>query len=345
MLGKAAYRSVYGKTYSEVKAKLRELASLQSVIPPPKDDPLFNEVLRQWREANRLNHKGATEAKYDYLIEKHISPELGKLRLSAITTLTLNAFAEKKLKNGRLDKKGGLSAAYVRGMMIVVASALKYAVAEGLCAPLKTSAYKPPIEKRELEILSDSEQLVLERFLLSGVTATKFGVFLSLSCGLRLGEICALQWENIDLENRVIRIKSTVARVKGSHGGSLVIETPKTKSSLRDVPIHSDLVPIIRKVRTASSSPYVVSDKPEFVSPRTFEYRYHRLLKRCGLRAYNYHTLRHTFATKCIAAGVDVKTLSEILGHSNVSITLNTYVHPSHAMKLKQLEKISIITA
>ena len=124
-----------------------------------------------------------------------------------------------------------------------------------------------------------------------------------------------------------------------------VFDTPKTKASLRDIPIHSKMIPVIIQMKDLSVSAFVISDKKNFISPRTYEYRYHRILEQCGLDSYNYHTLRHTFATKCVIAGVDVKTLSEILGHSNVSITLNTYVHPTMDMKLSQIEKINQIPA
>ena len=131
-------------------------------------------------------------------------------------------------------------------------------------------------------------------------------------------------WNDIDLENKVIHIRNTISRVKNniSGGNTLIIDAPKTKASLRDVPIHSKLTPVIVQMKQRADSPFVVSNTKNFVSPRTYEYRYHRVLKQCKMDFYNYHTLRHTFATKRIIPGVDVKTLSEILGHSNVSITV-----------------------
>ena len=347
-IGSTQYGSVYGKTYSEVKAKLKELNQNQVLkLSAPGKERKFREILILWKETNHLKHKGATEAKYEYLIERHIIPALGDLTLSAITTLRLNEFAEQKLDNGRLDKKGGLSSAYVRNMMIIVTSALQYAINEGMCPALNTAAFKPSIEKKELKILSPQEQEHLEHFLIADMDETKLGIYLSLNCGLRIGEICALRWSDIDLEHRVIHIRSTVARVKNIRDGGthLIIDKPKTEASLRDVPIHSKLIPVIAEMKNRSSSLYVISNTATFVSPRTYEYRYHRILDKCSLESYNYHVLRHTFATRCIISGVDVKTLSEILGHSNVSITLNTYVHPSMEMKLNQIEKINAYSA
>ena len=231
---------------------------------------------------------------------------------------------EQKLKNGRLDHKGGLSPSYVRSMMIIITSALKFAYNERICTKLKTSPFMTTNEKKEMKIIPPEQQQLLENFLVTDIDETKFGIYLSLNCGLRIGEVCALLWNDIDLENKVIHIRNTISRVKNniSGGNTLIIDAPKTKASLRDVPIHSKLTPVIVQMKQRADSPFVVSNTKNFVSPRTYEYRYHRVLKQCKMDFYNYHTLRHTFATKRIIPGVDVKTLSEILGHSNVSITV-----------------------
>ena len=136
-----------------------------------------------------------------------------------------------------------------------------------------------------------------------------------------------------------------MARVRGTDGGTatrLIIDPPKTKSSLRDIPLSRQLMAVLLPLYEKRRSEYVISDKSGFVSPRTYEYRFHRVLDRCGLPSINYHALRHTFATRCIELGVDVKTLSEILGHANVSTTLNTYVHSSMERKREQLEKLFV---
>lgn len=345
--GKTQYGSVYGKTYKEVKEKLKERQSIPTEASINFVEKTLGDILKLWQETNHMKHKGATETKYEYLIERHILPELGNLNISYLTVNALNNFAEQKLTAGRLDRKGGLSSSYVRSMMIIITSAIKYAVDEGMCSPLKSGTYIPSVEKKELEIIPPIQQKHFESYILSDINETKFGIYLSLNCGLRIGEVCALRWDDIDIENKVIHIRNTVARVKDKSSGEsrLIIDSPKTKASLRDIPIHSKMIPVIIQMKDLSVSAFVISDKKNFISPRTYEYRYHRILEQCGLDSYNYHTLRHTFATKCVIAGVDVKTLSEILGHSNVSITLNTYVHPTMDMKLSQIEKINQIPA
>ena len=198
---------------------------------------------------------------------------------------------------------------------------------------------------KDFVVFDIDQQKIFERQLLHEMDTTKLGILISLHTGLRIGEICALTWENVDIIKKVIYVRTTIARVKdNSCSGTktkLIIDAPKTKSSKRDIPISSFLLPILTTMKSSAISPYVISESPTFIQPRTYEYRYHKLLDSCGLESINYHSLRHTFATRCIEAGVDVKSLSEILGHSNVSITLNTYVHSSMELKRTQLEKLT----
>ena len=334
--GKTKYGSVYGKTYKEVKAKLTNILQSSMQEPTPNKEYSFKEVLLLWMKINCMKYKGATETKYQYLIDMHILPDLGHIKISQLTALTINSFLNQKLQSGRLDKSGGLSPSYVRSMMLIINSALQFAVNEQMCLPLHTPICKPSVEKKELQILSLRDQKKLEAQLCCDMDTTKLGILLSLHTGMRIGEVCALTWEDIDFSEHIIHVRSTVARVKNG----LIIDRPKTKSSLRDIPITSVLLPLLLAMKQRSNSRFVISDNGSFISPRTYEYRYHRLLARYGIPSICYHSLRHTFATRCFEVGVDVKSLSEILGHANVSITLNTYVHSSMDLKRKQIEKL-----
>ena len=348
---KTKYHSVYGKTYKEVKDKIRLITSQPALLNEKKQQQpiLIKEIITQWLNSSKSIHKGATEVRYEYLIEKHIIPELGDVPLSSVTSSMLTSFMNRKLEQGSLNGKEALSPAYVRSIMSVTLSILQFAVNEGLCQPLNINLQKPSIDKRELEVLSVFDQNRLESALLNNINETKLGILISLNTGLRIGEVCALSWNDIDFENQIFHIRSTVARVKSDdeRNGTtkLIIDKPKTKSSLRDIPIPSKLIPILVFMKQRATGIYVVSNNNCFISPRTYEYRYHKILDDCNIPSVNYHTLRHTFTTRCIEVGVDVKTLSEILGHANVSITLNTYVHSSMELKRQQLEKLSILSA
>ena len=343
--GKSGYCSVYGKTYGEVKKKLIEAIKNNYVNLSSEGCKTFGDVVILWQQHNSLSQKGATKSKYDFLINRHIIPDIGSVKLKDITATYLNNYAEYKMNNGRLNGKNGLAASYVRSIMIIISSVLKFAVEEQLCSPFRTKIIKPSVEKKDIPVLSVVQQKQYEEYLIRNLNLSNLGILLSLYCGLRIGEVCALKWENIDFENKVIHIRATVARVDNTDKSIisksiLIIDKPKTKASIRDIPIPSKLFPLLYTVKEKCFSEYVVSDKSVFVSPRSFEYRYHRTLKECNIAPINFHALRHTFATRCIEAGVDIKTLSEILGHSNVSVTLDTYVHSSMDLKRLQLEKI-----
>lgn len=349
--GSTKYHSIYGKTYGEVKEKLDALK--QSSLKEEKtvnSCPTFGKVLDMWLSSVRVSVKKSTEYRYEYLIKRHIQPDLGGISISDINSVVINNFSDKKLNSGKLKGCGGLSPSYVKSMLNIIKSAIDFAVSENLCMPLKTKISKPTEEKVELPILSSKDQKKFNDYIDNNMDLTGLGMLISLYAGLRIGEVCALSWKDIDLRCGIIHIRHTVSRIKcdsnleGSNS-RLILDSPKTKSSQRDIPISSVLLPYLIDAKRSSVSDFVVSEKKQFLSPRTFEYRYHQVLHKCALDDINYHALRHTFATRCVEAGVDIKSLSEILGHSNVSITLNTYVHSSMELKRMQLEKLTALSA
>lgn len=332
--GSIKYRSMYAASYREVKEKMRNaMSEIKPSISAQASDTSFEEAVKRWLRANDLRLKGGTKSRYAFLIEKHILPELGRVELKNISHETLRDFSERKLLSG-------LSPAYVRSMLSVITAVINFAVKNNLCA-VSVKIDKPKLEKKSPRLLTVWEQRTLEVKLLSDLNETALGVLLALNSGLRVGELCALSWENVDLFNGIIKVRSTVARVSLSGGSFQVLDAPKTRSSVRDIPIANRLFPILAEAEKRAQSEYVVSTEKGFVSPRTFEYRYHRLMQRCGAPDINFHALRHTFATRCIEAGVDVKALSEMLGHSSVSVTMDIYVHPSLESKREQIEKMS----
>lgn len=342
--GQIKYRSVYGKTYSDVKLKLVSVKNNNTYNKCTKKELRFNELIEKWMASRSIRFKGATENKYWTIIDRHIIPTLGSLELSQITPSLINEFLNDKLNNGRIDGNGGLSPSYVNTVRIIILSVVQYGVEENLCEPLKANIYKPTINNNELTVLSEKSCKKLENALLTNLDCTALGVLISLHTGLRIGEVCALKWSDIDIELKILTVRQTVARVKANSDDNcksrLILDTPKTKNSLRKIPINSFLLPLFIKKKSESVSDFVISEQKTFVSPRTFEYRYHKILERFDIEQVNYHSLRHTFATRCIERGVDYKSLSEILGHANVNTTLNTYVHSSMELKRIQIEKI-----
>lgn len=311
------------------------------------NDANFSAVLMDWADFNSVRLKDSTKKKYGYMIKTHIVPELGVKKISELTSSEINTFLSKKLNEGRLDGAGGLSHSYVRSIAIIISSALDFAAEEQNLSLPKIKIHKPIVHKKEPNLLSRQEQAILERYIIAHPCPTNAGILISLYTGLRIGEICALSWDDINLSDRIIIVNHNLSRIESktvSTKTQLVLDSPKTLSSKRVVPISDKIISTLVFCKSSSVSDFVVSDKEGFVSPRTFEARYKKTLNQCGIRPVNFHALRHTFATRCIEAGVDVKSLSEILGHTNVSVTLNTYVHSSLDMKKKQMEKLSAFT-
>lgn len=340
--GTAAYSSVYAYTYNECKNKL-EKAKANMLVPKSNYlDIRFSEVLELWLSTNKIRTKCSTENKYRYMIDLHIKPELGNYKVSCLTTTLINNFLQQKLENGSKNNEA-LSPSYVRTLAIIIESSLKFAVNEEFCKPLKNKINKPTIPKKELSVLTITEQNQYEYALKKNKTLASLGTLIALHTGMRIGEICALQWKDIDLTNDLIYVKYTVTRIKSYEQHSktaLIIDTPKTNSSNRVIPISSALKPILEDAFKYKKSKFVISETKQFIGTRSFDYKYRKLISDAGLKVVGFHTLRHTFATRCIEAGMDIKTLSEILGHASATTTLNIYVHSSLENKRKQLEKL-----
>lgn len=342
--GKTVYGSVYAKTYREAKQKQQEmLSSLGSGAAIPAGSERFGDAAGLWLGHIGIHIKKATEYKYKSMLDTHILPELGSVPLREITATRINLYLAKKMTHGRLDGKGGLSASYVQTMALIMKAILTFAAENKMCGHLQTKIYKPQMSARKLSVLTPEEQKIIDEACLKDTDETKIGVLLSLYAGLRIGEVCALEWDDLDLKERLLHVTKTVSRVQASETDKktdLIIDHPKTPSSFRVIPLASWMVTVLQELKEKSRSGFVVSSGAGFVSPRTFDYRYRRILAEAGVRSVNFHTLRHTFATRCIESGIDVKSLSEILGHADASITLNTYVHSSMERKRLLLEKL-----
>lgn len=346
--GSAKTKSLYGKTYHEAKHKMLD-AKKEGVLSKNKNEAVktFGDIAGEWLSLQSANKKGATSLKYQTVLEGHLLPAFQAFDIREIDEPMIAEFISDKRAAGNLKNKKPLSASYVKLILTVLTSIIEYAAGMGYREELKIHYIaKLSAAKHDTEVLDFDSQMKLERYIGKNINGTEIGIALAICGGLRIGEICALRWEDIDFESKIIHIRHTISRVKnnGSDASSktkLVIDDPKTQASKRDVPIHSKLLAILKSWKNLSQSAFAVSTTDSFVSPRTFEYRYHKVLENCGITDMNFHGLRHTFATRCIEAGVDSKTLSELLGHASVNITLNTYVHSSVEQKRAQIEKLA----
>ena len=324
--GKIKYKSVYARTLSEVKEKMAEVYSIKQTCTASASKLTVQTVAQQWLSSAKLRIKESSYANYENIISKHILPFLGGELMSNLTTSKLNDFIHHKLNNGRLNGKGGLSAKSVRDIMTVYRSIGAYAAREyGI---RETHFTMPKIEKKQTDVPNAFERKRLENYLLHNQNNTNISVLLCLFTGLRVGELCGLKWGDIDFQSGTV----SVQRVNKHDKSEVVIGSPKSKSSVRIVPI-SDFILNILKQKKKGDDFYIITGTCKPAEPRTMQNRFKAILKVCGIRNVNFHLLRHTYATVCIENGFDPKTLSELLGHADASITLNRYVHSSMLMK------------
>ena len=322
---KAKYRSVYAHTYQEVKEKLQKLRST-AVNYKSSGRRKIGDLCDEWLTAVKLKVKASTYSCYQMKINKHILPYFGELQYDKLTVSAVHDFINIKLGHG-------LSAKYVSDIIIVFKTMTKYiAKVHGYFNPLE-NVIMPQKNKCEMKLLSSIEQDRLCRFICNDPDNTKLGVMLSYYTGLRIGEVCGLKWNDIDFIKGVMKIKRTIQRIYENSCTRLIIGTPKSRSSVREIPLPEFLIDILKSFKGNDDS-FVISGTNKPVEPRVLQYRFKAMLNELNLSSVNYHSLRHMFATNCIEIGFDVKTLSEILGHSSVETTLNRYVHSSIERKI-----------
>lgn len=337
--GKIKYKSVYARTLSEVKEKMSEMYSVRQNRAASPMKLTVADAAEQWLSSAKLRVKESSYANYENIVSKHIIPILGGEYMSNLTTQKLNDFIHYKLNSGRLNSKGGLSAKSVRDIMTVYRSIEAYAAREyGIKG---THFTMPKIEKKQTDVLNVFERKRLENYLIHNQNSTNISVLLCLFTGLRIGELCGLKWGDIDFQNGTVSVLRTVQRINKHGKSEVVIGSPKSKSSIRIVPIPEFLLAILKKKRKNDDF-YIITGTCKPTEPRTMQNRFKSVLKLCGIRDVNFHLLRHTYATVCIENGFDPKTLSELLGHADASITLNRYVHSSMQMKKKYVSRLRL---
>lgn len=297
----------------------------------------ISQIADLWKEEKRQFVKKSTFAAYSLIVETHLQPAFGNL--TAVTEKDVQDFVLQKLN-------GGLSQKTIKDMLIVLRMILKFGAKKNYCvyAPIDV-IFPTDRERQELEVLSIANQKKIMRFVEDNFTFRNLGIFICLSTGIRIGEICALTWDDIDTDNGVIHIRKTIQRIYVKENGikktELLIDTPKTATSMRDIPMIKDLYEILKPLKKVVNNDYfVLTNEATPTEPRTYRNYYKKLLDKLGIPPIKFHGLRHSFATRCIESKCDYKTVSVILGHSNISTTLNLYVHPNYEQKKKCIDKM-----
>lgn len=333
--GKRKTRSFYGKSREEAEHKLR-ISQLNSAVEDKLTEMTVRELADEFLRTSAVRLKESTVANYRMKVEKHILPAFGDIQCCLLKSGMVYAFIEQKLKSG-------LSVRYVTDILVLMKSMFRYASREYPVRNVMDGIIMPKRQKSRTTLFSSRQQEQLKSYITENQNLTTLGIALSLYTGIRIGELCALQWADIDLEKRILTVRKTIQRIQcptNQHRTKLVITEPKSHSSCREIPIPECLCGMLARFREKQHI-YLLSGKTKPVEPRTMQYRFSRLLKNVNLPSVHYHTLRHVFATNCIALGFDVKTLSEILGHSSVELTLNRYVHSSIERKRSCMNLLS----
>ena len=297
----------------------------------------IGEVAALWKKDKQQYVKQSTIAAYALILENHILPVFGnKVQL---TETDVQAFALKKLQDG-------LSQKTVKDVLIVLKMIQKFGAKNGDLQFVEWSVKFPTEQtKQELEVLSINNQKRIMQYAIDNFTFRNLGIYICLSTGIRIGEVCALKWGDINIATETIRINRTIERIYVIDGEKrhteVVIGTPKTKNSLREIPMSKELLKIVRPLKKVMNDEYfILTNEAKPTEPRTYRNYYKQLLKQLGIPDLKFHGLRHSFATRCIESQCDYKTVSVILGHANISTTLNLYVHPNMEQKKKCINQM-----
>ncbi len=304
----------------------------------------FPAVAEDWLRWKRTELKASSMTRYTDIVNGLLLPYFGGKEVGAVTRSDAASFAQWLLSEGN-SRGGGLSPRTAATVLSVLKSILHYAgQIRGLAvADLKGVAVKQPV--KPLRVFSVGEQQRLCRYLLHRRDPCSIGIVLALYTGLRLGELCALRWEHISLEERCLTVRQTMQRlpVLGEEKKTaVVLSTPKSPSSLRTIPLPEGICELLESIR-APGDCYLLTGEPGYIEPRSLENRFKSALRNCGIEPSGFHICRHSFATRCVELGFDVKSLSEILGHSSVNMTMNRYVHPSMEFKRDNMNRLGAL--
>ena len=333
--GKRKYQYVIARTRDAVVERMEDIR--RSEQPKGQCSKTVSVLFSEWYRSIQHRVKESTIANYTMKAQKHILPNFGDKLVDSIVQNDIYSFIETK-------QKEGLSNRYVSDIIILMKTIYKYAVRTYHIFNPMAGVILQRNKTLEIDLLDETEQAKLQRYINNNQNHSTLGVALSMSTGIRIGELCALQWKDIDLEKRILTVRKTMQRIQCSTEISktkLIITDPKSESSRRRIPIPDCMVGFLHKFKEESGN-YVLTGSKKPIEPRTMQYRCASILKNAKLPSVHFHALRHIFASSCIKLGFDVKALSELLGHSSVEITLNRYVHSSFEQKKEYMKRIKL---
>ena len=341
--GKIKYGYCYGKTYREAKEKAEKCkAALANGNPLPTSriQNLFSAYCIGWLYAKKSRVKESTYIKYSTVVEKHIIPKLGECCPLGFTTELMDDFIKE------LQCEDELAPKTVHDILVVLHGILKFTASKVTGGFPVVEINYPKIGKKEMRVLSREEQERFISYLQSDLDPCRFGILLALCTGIRIGELCALRWEYVSTRDKAIKIVETLQRLRDTGVTQnartrIVIGSPKSDTSVRTIPMTEYVAGLCRHMKPQSSAAYVLTGTDAFMEPRVLQYRLEKYTQACGLKGVHFHTLRHTFATRAVEVGFEIKSLSEILGHASVTITLDRYVHSSLKLKRDNMQKLN----
>ena len=296
----------------------------------------FIDLLDLWL-STKENIKIQSYQKYENIINNYLKKHIGKTSIKKINNINIKKYFY------YLEQEK-VSVSTQKTILYIIKSTLNYGYKYNYCKNINLNDIKIKKNIKQIEILSRKDQFVLEEYLKNNINIRKLCVLLCLYTGLRIGEICGLKWEDIDFNNKTLEVKRTIQRIKNTDENIdsktiLIASSPKSNTSRRIIPIADFLIDLLKEFKS-NDSYYLLSNSEKLYDTRVLESFYERVLKICNLKYHNFHILRHTFATRCIESQMDIKTLSEILGHSCIEITLKLYVHPSYELKKNSIENL-----